>query len=515
MRHHILCICLFFFTAEFCLAAQDQLLDDDGLTTQQFSPKELKEDFAQLYQSLQRAHINLYANTDKQSYDRTYKSTYDSFRTPLSALHAQIIFQKFVAIGAVAHANIAFPNDAYKAYRDNDGTAFPIYVKIVNGQWYVDEDYSSYKLKKGVEILELQGKRVPDVLSLLKRYISADTDEIAASLLEFQLPQYLWLESIDKQTPITKFDLTIRRNNKTETITVKPISLTKLQLRAANLKSESESESERQSNEQENSKEMSAEAGSSDELRSFSIRKNNIAYLKPGPFYNAEEPSKTWDNTQFTQFIDKAFTHFNDNNCRQLIIDLRKNPGGDNSFSDHMVAWYADKPFKFASKFLIKSSQEAAQSNANRLSSSNATEDDTSFKLAKKFSATPFGKSFEFELSLIKPHGKKKFSGEVTVLIDRHSYSNAASVAAITQDYGFGAVAGEPTTDFATTYGSMETFSLANTDIKVGFPKSHIIRPSGDEQAGPVIPDVILRQNINDPDDAMVTELLNRLKGKT
>ena len=38
----------------------------------------------------------------------------------------------------------------------------------------------------------------------------------------------------------------------------------------------------------------------------------------------------------------------------------------------------------------------------------------------------------------------------------------------------------------------METFTLSETGIEVGFPKAHIIRPSGDTQVGPVVPDIVV-----------------------
>ena len=82
------------------------------------------------------------------------------------------------------------------------------------------------------------------------------------------------------------------------------------------------------------------------------------------------------------------------------------------------------------------------------------------------------------------------FKGEVYLLIDRQSYSNTANVAALVQDYGFGKILGEETSDLATTYGAMEQFQLSRTGITVGFPKALIIRPSGNLDPRGVIPDI-------------------------
>jgi C-terminal processing protease CtpA/Prc len=48
----------------------------------------------------------------------------------------------------------------------------------------------------------------------------------------------------------------------------------------------------------------------------------------------------------------------------------------------------------------------------------------------------------------------------------------------------------------ATTYGAMETFALPRTGIVVGFPKAHIVRPSGDPVPDGVTPDVPIRSPI-------------------
>ena len=65
------------------------------------------------------------------------------------------------------------------------------------------------------------------------------------------------------------------------------------------------------------------------------------------------------------------------------------------------------------------------------------------------------------------------------MLIDRHSYSNATSVAALVQDYDFGTVLGEETADVASNYASVLYFDLPKTGITVTFPKSHFVRPNG------------------------------------
>ena len=117
---------------------------------------------------------------------------------------------------------------------------------------------------------------------------------------------------------------------------------------------------------------------------------------------------------------------------------------------------------------------------------------DVSHQLANFYQQNKSGEVFTFDLPLSQPHSDKQFKAPVYVLVNRYSYSNAVSVAAIVQDYGFGEIIGEKTADLATTFGAMEKFKLSNTGIEVGSPKALIIRPNGDESPDGVTPDYVI-----------------------
>ena len=429
----------------------------------------LKNDLIQLYADLKSSHINLYHNVSEEEYETYYKSLLNSLDTPMTKLEAKLTFQRFVAFGKVAHANINVLKDDYQQYRDNGGVAFPIYVKIDQPKWFVDENYSNHVLPEGAEITHINNKPVTEWLDLFDTYISADTTAITASLLEFQLPQYLWLDATVNGTKNEQFKLTIKQSNNAETINIAALSRDELQNNIDAKSNPKENESA---------------------LREYKLLDDRIAYLKPGPFYNAENPADVWNTETFTAFIDEAFEYFIDNKATKLIIDVRNNPGGTNSFSDSVINWFADKPFRFASEFIVRSSEHAKVSNEKRLETSSDSK--VSQLLAKSYQDNPFGAVFSFNLEDAQPRSGKQYKGEVFVLIDRSSYSNAVSLAAIVKDYGFGKVIGESTTDFATTMGAMESFTLKNSGIEVGFPKALIIRPSGDRTPGPVHPDVAI-----------------------
>ena len=164
--------------------------------------------------------------------------------------------------------------------------------------------------------------------------------------------------------------------------------------------------------------------------------------------------------------------------------------GGDAAFSDPIAAWFAGEPFRFASELYVRSSPEAEAANAARLDPDDT--DSVNAIYAEKFAETPYGEVFEVEFPEVQPREEQQFEGNVYVLVDRHSYSNAVTFAAMVQDYGFGTIIGEETADLATTYGAMESFTLPNSGVSVGFPKAYIIRPNGDVTVRGVVPDIAI-----------------------
>ncbi|MEO1662178.1 MAG: S41 family peptidase, partial [Pseudomonadota bacterium] len=244
----------------------------------------------------------------------------------------------------------------------------------------------------------------------------------------------------------------------------------------------------------------------------------NIAYLRPGAFYNldAKTPEEAYDPAsleKYKSFIDKTFETFIDSGAEHLVLDLRDNGGGDVSFSDPVVAWFATQPFRFSSDFRVRVSEETTASNQARLDARPGDKDSISAKLAELYGRADTGDLVSYEMPFVKPRDGNRFSGRVHVMVNRYSYSNAVTTAALIQDYGFGTIYGEPTRDMATTYGAMEQFSLPNSGFIVGYPKAHIIRPNGEEKSHPVTPDVLINvPSVRGEDDVMLETLVQRLQ---
>ena len=425
------------------------------------SAQAVRADFEVLYTQLQAAHYNLFANRPKPTYDAYFRRIATSIRGPVSHRDVLLTFQRFVAYGRVAHATTGGLFDAFRRHIAAGGKRWPLAVNIENG--YLSVAYAQLGITPDDQIVALGGVPTQRILDEMRAIVSADNDSLADSLLERSFTLYAWLVFGE----VDHFDLEVVRGSQTRNVRVPALAdsaVTALRARAP--------------------------AGVDRHARKAEIRPTGIAYLQPGPFLELDREDGMFDNRDFVKFIDQSFEKFS--KAKALIIDLRGNPGGDNSFSDPMVAWFATRPFAFASRFIVRSSAPARDSNQARLDSTPQLRSGLSGTMAKKYAETPEGKTFELKIPTKAPRAGARFTGPVYVIVDRHSYSNAVNVAAIVKDYGFATVVGEPTRDFATTYGAAESFKLPRTGITIYFPKAHIVRPNGSMTPAGVTPDVTI-----------------------
>lgn len=434
-----------------------------------FPAEHVQADFDQLYATLKRAHYDLFARRDRAEYDRLYIAMRRDFEQPMTELEVRKAFQRFVAYGNVAHAQIPLPFGAFQEFVNDGGRVIPIEIRVVDGRVFVTENNSgNAQLQPGDELLVIDGKRALDWLAQLRRYVSADHPPLAYGLMEFWLGALVWLEFGERDG----VKMTVADGDGQREIQIPFRTLT--EIRAAR-------------------RERSAQGLDVDfNTREFRLLDDGAAYLRPGPFYNtAGQPM--WDSSEFRAFIDDAFKRIVGAGSTDLIIDLRNNPGGDKSFSDLMVAWFAGRDFRFYSTFKFKISEPTRRGIQERLETYADAPDSLLAdlrRMAELVQQHENGARVELDIEASSPRAGRRYEGKVYALINRHSYSNTTAVAALLQDYGFATILGEETHDLPSSYGAAEKFTLNHTGIDVHYPKSWFERPSGLVAVRGVVPDV-------------------------
>lgn len=458
---------------------------------QTLTAEQARTDLEALYQGLRQAHYDLFQATPETVFERAYDDLRRQLDRPIDAAELHYEFQRFVALARHAHARVEGFNPGFNTYLDQGGLLFPLKVSIQDGAVIVTGVPAGQNVQLGDEILRLDDAPNGHWIGALTRNISAESPALAYSQLEQLLPYFVWLEMGARDN----FSLTLRREGQPLSVTLEAIDY-------------------------ETYASMTTTSGAVDlSGRAGSMMTDTIAYLRPGPFYNfeAERPEDAYApeaTRRYVSFIDERFETFIEAGARSLIIDLRNNPGGDASYSDPVIAWFADQPFRFYSEFRMKVSPQTTASNATRLAGRDPSEAGISGVFADLFEAHEPGEIVYLDIDLVDPC-EERFEGEVYVLINAQSYSNAASAAALIQDYGFGIVVGEGTTDMATTFGAMEHFNLPHSGFQIGYPKAHIIRPNGEEALHPVTPDIELGSNDRAVgEDDMLQDLIALIEGR-
>ena len=458
------------------------------------SAPEAQADAQTLYEGLQAAHYDLYANTPRPVFDQYYRELQEELGAgPVSLSDYHVTLQRFSARADFAHTRVDTPHPGFSAFVDDGGLVFPLSFEVRDGEVVITQAPADAPVEPGDRIVSLEGASNADWVARLTRNISAETPALAYSQMERQQAYFIWLEFGARPTFAAQVEDV---NGQARTVTLSAIPASELSnrvgLQSLNLWD-----------------------------RDARMLTSEIAYLRPGGFFNldAQAPEEYFAPEaleRFLAFIDDSFETFIAEGAEALIIDLRNNPGGDNSYSDPMLAWIADRPFRFASDFRIRVSEQSTASNQMRIDAAADGQAGLSNVIAELYADASPGDILSYELEYAAPREGRRFEGAVYALVNRKSFSNAVSVGAIIQDYGFGQVIGEATTDMTTTYGAMEHFTLPHSGFRIGYPKALIIRPNGDEHAHPLSPDVRLATpQVGDQGDVVLEAAVAHVEGQT
>jgi hypothetical protein len=434
-----------------------------------FGQKEIIEDLEYLTSSLKDAHYNLYAYTSKEDFLENYKNVKKSISTDsVTLLQATTIFQKIISAANNGHTEIDFPGASYGSYAYSGGSIFPLEIAFENDKNFIRKNFSDDpNIKIGSEIISINGVSMKDILAQIYPVVSAERKYFKNVKIEmYSFPRLYW-QVFGRQD---NFLVEVLSNGVISQFSIKAVNLI-------------------EGYEMKRTEVLNAKM----KLTFF----DKSAYINPGNF--------SGDEQKFKKFIDSAFIKIKSNHSTNLIIDLRNNAGGNNSFSDYLVSYFANKPFKWNSEFTLKTSQFLKEHTRKH--------NDTTDIYFQKILTHQNGEIYNYDFDEYEPQAQdKRFHGNVYVLVNRQSHSQSAVTASQIQDYEFGTIVGEETGDFPTLFASQFQYTLPNTGIAVKVSKGQIVRVNGSKKQEGVIPDIVIKDHLLDKDDEILKGLLKRLK---
>lgn len=433
-----------------------------------FSKQQVAEDLEELKNLLINANYDAYAYTTKAEFDSVYDGLRAEIKTDsLNFLKTTNLFQRMVDVVKMGHTSIPFPAQSYIEYVSGGGTIFPLELTFEDNKSFVRKNWSAIEaLRPGTEILSINGMPMPEVLAKLHPYVAGEREYLKNAKIElFSFPRIYW----QVFGAVPAFQVEALQDGKSVLVEVPAVA--------------GISGYESLRNE------------TLDGVQDFRFIQNK-AYVKLGSFSGDEE--------QFKAFVDSAFTEIRNRKTDTLILDLRNNSGGNDSQSDYLLSYIADRPFRWNSAFSLKTSK--------RLKEHVRNERDTTAAFWKEALTHADGEIYDYAFEPYEPKPEEqRFTGTVYALINRQSHSQAAVTASQLQDYGWATLVGEETGDYPSLYASVFYVKLPQTGIVVQLSKGKSVRVNGSDAEEGVIPDLKIRDHLLDDEDEILEGLLDIL----
>ncbi|GMM92710.1 S41 family peptidase [Qipengyuania sp. MTN3-11] len=456
-----------------------------------FTAAEAQEDLRILYQRLQEEHVDLFARRRKTDYDAQIDRLGAQIDRPIPKYKFRLLLHKAMAFGEIGHAKTEAALEDVFAHVGAGGGIIPLSIVYREEAMLTDNwTGTSEALPPGSRITGLGGMPTADFEAEVRKLVSADTTRLLRAQIELGLPAYLYLVFGPRDALTVQF-VTPDGNSGTHDVAAMPLG----EMYALHDERPVE-RPDRNAN-----------------ARVYRDLGDGLFYLQPGPF-SATSEERGEDGAAYTigpfrEFVAQAFAALANSGARDLIVDLRGNGGGDASFSDLIIARLTDQPYRHSARYEIRAGPNTKAVWAGR----DANPETLSGRIAAALRTAADGERVSIDLPAIQPITDDGFNGRVWVLVDRHSFSNAAVVAALMQDLDIAAVMGEETADVPTTYGAVESFALPNSGASIVYPKAYMVRPSGSEAIRGVVPDFPIPPNpIGSARDTVLEAAIKEIK---
>lgn len=200
------------------------------------------------------------------------------------------------------------------------------------------------------------------------------------------------------------------------------------------------------------------------------------------------------DHEKFKKFLEETFETIANNKIEKIIIDIRKNGGGNSSLNDLLLSYITKKPYRQSSGRYWKVSEQSKKAYASN---------DTYVKLfgedfMDQYMKTPNQNIIEaFDNELTHPVlPKNYYKGKSCILIGPTTFSSANFLADAVKTYQITTLIGSSTGEYTNDFGEQLSFKLPNSGSIVYVSSTFDIGANGDKsRLEPVHPDIEVKTN--------------------
>jgi hypothetical protein len=409
---------------------------DEGSLSSVFTAEQLQEDFRQMRRAMESMHPAMYDYMSKEDFDTLSDRRFKELKSSLGLEDAFCLFASTMAQMGCMHSNVWMPS----GYWSNlSGKLFPIKMRFVGDNTYAYRSYSETdSLPAGAKVLSINGKPMEEILRNVKTVISADarSNQYKKFRLGFRFPL---LYSLFYGHPDS---FTVIYQNPGEETTRKtlihPVPTNRIWKNMVEPRD-----------------------------LDFEIRNDMSTAIMTIPdfaFYN--------DHDKFFGFVDGSFAEIKKNRIKNLIIDLRRNNGGDPFCAGRVFAHIAHEPVPYFSK--------------------------------------PYGKYARLAEPI--PLSENHFKGKLYVLIDGGGASTTGHLLGLLKYHKIGTLVGEESGATYVCHNAKNSFSLKNTRFQVSVARGTFASAvQGLPKDRGVLPDISVSLKPQDMADGIDTALEHTL----
>ena len=444
-------------------------------------PGQAREDFQLLRHALEEAHPGLYRHSSKAEMDRTF----DAFAAKLNRPISTAEFEEGIAgvLAAIRCGHTSLTPDAQLEMAMREARTFPLRV-MVQGEGLVvmlNDTPADATIRPGMELLEINGRKVSEILDRLWPCLSGDGDIQTGKRHDItgRFSHYYWW-MVDRSERFT-----IKARDASGALVTATL--------------EGVNDSDRKSNHNPVNAPVMDAVG---KILRWGHEDPSFRYIKDPDI--AEIRINYFLGDKFPATLESIFKTLRGKKTGTLIIDLRGNGGGQDEYGALLVSYLTNKPFRYFDRIQIKTLEP---------SFSQYLEGSGSFKdafAAGKVIADPAGgflvtPKLHRGLAMQQP-AKFPFTGKVFVLTDGGTFSTAADFCAVTHSLGRAKFIGEETGGgyFGNNSGPMPTLTLPNSKVRIRFPMYAYYNAVSAPQ---------LRRRGTIPDQAVELKVSDLLKG--
>ncbi|MEA3286819.1 MAG: S41 family peptidase, partial [Candidatus Marinimicrobia bacterium] len=428
-----------------------------------YTQLELIQDIDFLINTMEDVHPNLYFCISKEKAESLVEELKLSLHDGFDRICFYTKAARIVASFRDGHTSVYTPRDEYSRYIDTGGLLFPFEVDCSSGEICILQSFSKeiHSVNDTI-ITSINGISAETILNSMVSLFSYERREMSLSVLSTLFGLLLFL----LYGPCSTFTVVLCSAEENEETSVSGVTYERIK----DLKNE-------------------GPIAEKDPYTFDINREKSYAVLDFRAFD---------DLSRFKGFIRDMFEQIETNGVKKLIVDLRKNGGGNSSLTEEFASYITDKPFTQFSRMDLKISRQIRKYYS--LMMKFFVPFPISLIPGKLLFGAPWKKGIGETVSSeskAKKHKPKHpfFTGRVIVLTSAYTFSSATGFSTAIQDNDLGIIVGAPTGGFPSTHGDSFPFSLPNTCLQCGVSHKFFVRPDGNEAPEPLYPDYLIDES--------------------